>query len=73
MGSTSHSVADAAKSLLDSLSKDAQVLTDPGSVDFKESMKRWSDVGVQTPAAILKPSNEEDIVKIVCPSETSAS
>lgn len=65
MGSTFHSAAEAATSLHGSLSKTSHVLVDPDDVAFKESMKRWTDVGFQTPAAILKPTNEEDIIKIV--------
>jgi hypothetical protein len=64
MGSILNS-AEAATGLLSSLSRDAQVLIDPESPDFKESMKRWSDVGIKFPAAILKPSCEKDVARIV--------
>jgi FAD/FMN-containing dehydrogenase len=54
-----------ATSLQASLSNDAQILTDPDSSSFKESLKRWSDVGIQVPAAIIKAGCEDDVVKIV--------
>lgn len=54
-----------ATSLKASLSEEAQILIDPESSDFKESLKRWSDVGIQIPAAIIKAGCEDDIVKIV--------
>jgi hypothetical protein len=64
MGSILNST-EAARGLLSSLSNDAQALIDPESPDFKESMKRWSDVGIKFPAAILKPGCEKDVARIV--------
>jgi len=59
------SVAQAAIKLHSTLSKDAQVLTDIDSGEFRESMNRWSDTDVKIPAAIFKPACEDDVLKIV--------
>lgn len=65
MSSTMNTVINVATHLKSSLSKNAQVLIDPLDETFQTSMKRWSDEGVKTPAAILKPGCEEDILTIV--------
>lgn len=62
------SSAQAATSLLTSLSVSAEVLTDSESLAFKNSMKRWSDSSISAPSAILLPTTESDILKIVRPS-----
>jgi hypothetical protein len=41
-----------------------QVLTDPEDDQFRLSMLRWTEIELQTPAAILQPSTEDDIQKI---------
>ncbi|KUJ14527.1 FAD-binding domain-containing protein [Mollisia scopiformis] len=65
MSATTDSVIQVAKELKSSLSKNAQVLLDPLSEDFKISMKRWSEADVKTPGVIFKPASEEDVVTIV--------
>ena len=42
-----------------------QVLTESTSADFQEYARRWSDIDRQTPAAIVLPTTEEDIIKTV--------
>lgn len=42
-----------------------QILTDSESAEFREYAKRWSDIDRQIPAAIVLPTTEEDIQKIV--------
>lgn len=72
MGSAVNAAAEAAIGLLSSLTSAAQVLTDLKAADFQDSMRRWSDLGIQMPAAILKPSCDEDVVKVVCRSPSSS-
>lgn len=55
----------AATQLATTLLGKSRVLTSPSSSAFQESMKRWSDIDVQTPSAILLPDSEEDVVKVV--------
>lgn len=57
--------AAAARRLAPKLAGSAQTLFDPTSEAFKMSMKRFSDVGLQIPAAILLPTTDEDIATIV--------
>jgi FAD/FMN-containing dehydrogenase len=57
--------AEQAATIQKILSPEAQVLLDPESAAFKTSMSRWTDVGKQTPSAILKPENEADVEKTV--------
>jgi hypothetical protein len=56
--------AQAASSLTSSLSANSNVLINPEDEDFKRSMIRWSDLNIQTPSAIIKPSTEGDVQKI---------
>lgn len=42
-----------------------EVLVDAGSPDFQEYAKRWTDIDRKTPAAIVLPTSEEEIQKIV--------
>lgn len=44
---------------------DCAILTDPADADFQEYSKRWTDIGRETPAAIVLPRTEEDIQKVV--------
>lgn len=44
---------------------DCTILTDPAEADFQEYSKRWTDIGRETPAAIVLPRTEEDIQKVV--------
>ena len=53
--------------LRESLSSESIVLTDQQNPDFTASSERWSDLGLKTPGAIIKPINEEDVVRTVCP------
>ena len=47
------------------ISPECHILTDSSSPDFQEYAKRWSDIDRQTPAAIVLPTIEADIQKIV--------
>jgi hypothetical protein len=47
--------------LSSNLSAQAFVITDQNSKEFKESLIRWSDLDIQTPAAIIKTANESDL------------
>lgn len=42
-----------------------EILTDQTDASFQEHSKRWSDIGRQTPAAIVLPRKAEDIQKVV--------
>ena len=44
---------------------DCAILTDPAEAKFQEYGKRWTDIGRETPAAIVLPRTEEDIQKVV--------
>ena len=52
-------------SLKEKLSNDAQILQDSQDTAFKESLQRWSNLGLQVPGAIIKPATELDAVTIV--------
>ena len=52
-------------SLKEKLSDDAQILQDSSDTSFKESLQRWSNLGLQVPGAIIKPATELDAVAIV--------
>ncbi len=67
MASAVNPAVQIAISIRTKLSQDSQVLLDSETTDFKDSMKRYSDVGIQTPSAIFKPACENDIVTIVSP------
>lgn len=47
------------------LASSCQLLTDSESADFRKYAKQWSDIDRQIPAAIVLPTTEEDIQKIV--------
>ncbi|KAK1230304.1 hypothetical protein PQX77_006597 [Marasmius sp. AFHP31] len=47
------------------LSQDAKVLTDSNHDEFKELLRRWSDIDKQIPGAIVLVATEEDVVKTV--------
>ncbi|KAL0568747.1 hypothetical protein V5O48_013235 [Marasmius crinis-equi] len=47
------------------LSKDARILTDPNNNEFKELLRRWSDINKQIPGAIVLVATEEDVVNTV--------
>ena len=51
--------------LKEKLSHDAQILQDPADTAFKESLQRWSNLGLQVPGAIIKPATELDAVTTV--------
>ena len=44
---------------------DCEILKDSTGADFKTYAQRWTDVGRETPAAIVLPRTEEDIQKVV--------
>jgi len=52
-------------SLGEVLSPGSQILTDSNDATFRELVKRWSDIDLKTPAAIILPISEEDIQKMV--------
>lgn len=52
-------------SLKQNLSPNVEMLIDPSDAAFQERLQRWSDIGKQTPAAIVLPTSEEEIQKIV--------
>lgn len=47
--------------LRNGFSKDSSVLT-PGEDGFDELLRRWSDLDVKVPGAIVEPTTEEDFV-----------
>lgn len=52
-------------SLAIALSSEARVLSEQNSADFKDSLARWSDYGIQTPSAVVQPATENDIITAV--------
>lgn len=52
-------------SLKETLSSNADILTNPSDAIFQECLQRWSDIDKQTPSAIVLPTSEEDIQKTV--------
>lgn len=60
------SVSTISQDLKGSLSPNCSILVDPDSDAFKERLRRWSSVGLQTPAAIVKAATEEDVAVIAC-------
>ena len=64
--SSEHSIAaEVAHNLATTLSDKARITTDASSAEFKELLRRWSDLNIQVPSAIIEPNCEEDIVQIV--------
>lgn len=53
------------QSLAATLSSNSRILTDESSEEFKTSMERWSNYGLNVPSAIIQPTNEEEIVATV--------
>lgn len=51
--------------LRDQLSSLSRILTDHESPDFRASLERWSDIGSQTPGAIIRLASEADVVHTV--------
>ena len=51
--------------LRDALSPDSEILTDATADGFRGCLKRWTDIDLKTPAAIVLPTSEEDIQKTV--------
>lgn len=47
------------------LSEDAAILTDRTDAHFWTTPKRWSNVGVKVPGAVVRPACEDDVVKVV--------
>lgn len=42
------------------------ILTDQSDALFKDLMRRWSDIDLKIPSAIVLPTSEEEIQKTVC-------
>lgn len=40
-------------------------MTDPEDGTFKELLKRWTNIELKTPAAIVLPTSEEDVQNTV--------
>ncbi|KAF7719263.1 FAD binding domain-containing protein [Penicillium ucsense] len=49
----------------DRLSGNADVLTDRTDPSFWITPKRWSDVGLKIPGAIIRPGGESDVIEVV--------
>ena len=47
------------------LSPEACIFTDASSKDFQLALRRWSDVGIKVPGAIVKVTSEHDAVMTV--------
>lgn len=47
------------------LTPDCKVLRDPNDLNFAEYLKRWTDIGLKTPGAIVLPTSESDCQNIV--------
>ncbi|KAJ7590272.1 hypothetical protein C8J56DRAFT_859692 [Mycena floridula] len=47
------------------LSREAKVVTDSSSDEFKTLLTRWSDLGLKIPGAIVVVATEEDVVAVV--------
>ena len=47
------------------LSHDAKILTDPSKDEFKELLRRWSDINKQIPGAIVLVATEQDVTNTV--------
>ena len=53
--------------LRETLESESDILTDPSHKSFQSLMERWTDVGKQTPSAIVVPCSEQDLEKTVFP------
>ncbi|KAF7952624.1 hypothetical protein EAE96_005856 [Botrytis aclada] len=47
------------------LTPTCKILTDPNDFDFAEYLKRWTDIDLKTPGAIVLPTSETDCQNIV--------
>ncbi|TVY82051.1 FAD-linked oxidoreductase [Lachnellula suecica] len=47
------------------LTPSCEILTDPSDANFVEHLKRWTDIDLKTPGAIVLPTSEGDCQKIV--------
>ena len=59
------SVQSRITALKEIVAPDCEILTDVTESDFKNNAQRWTDIGRETPAAIVLPRTEEDIQKTV--------
>ena len=59
------SVQSQITALKDIVNPDCAILTDPAEANFQEYSKRWTDIGRESPAAIVLPRREDDIQKVV--------
>jgi hypothetical protein len=62
----STSILNTLNQLRVSAGKALEILTDQSDATFQDRAKRWTDIDRKTPAAIILPTNEEDIRKTVC-------
>ena len=53
--------------LASKLSSNAKIVTEQDE-DWNALLERWSDIGKQTPAAIVSVATEADVQETVCPS-----
>ena len=44
------------------LSSKARILVDPSSKEFQVALRRWSDINIELPGAIIQVANELDAV-----------
>ncbi|PQE18750.1 FAD binding domain containing protein [Rutstroemia sp. NJR-2017a WRK4] len=51
-------------SLEHKLAPDTEILIDPSSAKFQEVLRRWSDIDVKVPGAILRPTTKSDTATI---------
>ncbi|KAJ7713557.1 hypothetical protein B0H16DRAFT_1667322 [Mycena metata] len=51
--------------LVASISPGAKILSDQSSTEFKDSLQRWSDIGLQIPTAIVLAATGNDVVLTV--------
>lgn len=65
-------VLDYISLLRQTLSPGSDVLTNPEDPAFHELLKRWTDIDLKLPAAIILPSSEDDCLKAVIILPTTA-
>ena len=58
-------IASLIPSLGATLGSSSEILTDPEDIQFRDLIKRWTDIDLQIPAAIVLPTSEVDCQKAV--------
>lgn len=58
-------IEDFVRALEGRLSPGSRILKDKTSAEFVASMRRWSDLHVRTPSAVVQPASEQDVVHTV--------